>query len=449
VPLKGWTAGGAPIWDLAQLRAVAKVGEYPSKIYLASGGQTIVGSPMAAVRDDGTVRWTYKDNWTDVHGSHYAPIPESDDLLVGTLSCIGTADTGGPLGKLFALNSNMGRLYVFTTDGMLAANVFQDTRIGPDAWPNEARRGAPLGGVTMGGEWFGGYFFKAEKSNEYYLISGFTSYNLIKLNGLDKLHPLAGGKVAFTGEQLVAAEKLAQQRAAQAAAKNALTITTLKAPVAVDGKLDEFPKESWVEWAGGPYQLRGTLAVDAANLYAAWDVKGDSNPMVNGGKDFTQLFVTGDSVDLQLGTNPGADPKRGEPALGDLRLLVSVMEGKPVAVLYRWKTAAADRKPVVFTCPWRKHAVDSVTLLTDATVSIQRAGDGYKVELAVPLAALGFKPEAGKEYKADLGAVFSDATGNNRAARVYWSNKATGLVNDVPGEIMGNPNLWGTARLAP
>ena len=33
--------------------------------------------------------------------------------------------------------------------------------------------------------------------------------------------------------------------------------------------------------------------------------------------------------------------------------------------------------------------------------------------------------------------------GTNRDARVYWSNKATGLVNDVPGEIMVQPNLWG------
>ena len=63
--------------------------------------------------------------------------------------------------------------------------------------------------------------------------------------------------------------------------------------------------------------------------------------------------------------------------------------------------------------------------------------------------ALRFKPQAGKDYKADLGAVFSDTTGTNRAARVYWSNKATGLVNDVPGETMGSPKLWGTARIAP
>jgi len=451
VPLKGWTAAGAPIWDLAQIRTVGKLGPSSGGIYLASGGQVIVGgeTSMAAMRDDGTVLWTYKDKWSGVHGSHSAPIPESDDLLVGTLSCIGKADTGGPLGKLFALNSNMGRLYVFTTDGLLAAMVFQDGRVGPESWPNEAKRGAPLGGVSMGSEWFGGYFFKAEKTGEYYLIAGGTSYNLIKLNGLDKLQPLKGGKLAFAGEQLASAEKLVQQRAAQAAARNALTITTLKAPVTVDGKPDEFPKDSWVEWSGGQYKLRGALAVDANNLYAAWDVRGDANPMVNGGKDFTQLFITGDSVDLQLGTNPAADSKRGEPAVGDLRLLVSVMEGKPVAVLYRWKTAAADKKPVVFESPWRKQAVDSVMLLADATVSIQRGGDGYRVELSVPMAALGFKPEAGKGYKADLGVVFSDATGNDRAARVYWSNKATGLVNDVPGEIMSNPNLWGTARIAP
>ena len=104
---------------------------------------------------------------------------------------------------------------------------------------------------------------------------------------------------------------------------------------------------------------------------------------------------------------------------------------------------------MVFESPWRKHAVDSVTLVPDAKAAIQRGGDSYTVELCVPLAALGFKPEAGRDYKADLGAVFSDATGTDRAARVYWSNKATGLVNDVPGEIMAQPNLWGTAQVAP
>ena len=52
-------------------------------------------------------------------------------------------------------------------------------------------------------------------------------------------------------------------------------------------------------------------------------------------------------------------------------------------------------------------------------------------------------------YKLDLGVIYSDAKGDNRAARVYWSNKDTGLVADVPGEIMATPNLWGAATVAP
>jgi len=27
--------------------------------------------------------------------------------------------------------------------------------------------------------------------------------------------------------------------------------------------------------------------------------------------------------------------------------------------------------------------------------------------------------------------------------RSYWSNQSTGLVDDIPGEIMLTPNLWG------
>ncbi len=45
-------------------------------------------------------------------------------------------------------------------------------------------------------------------------------------------------------------------------------------------------------------------------------------------------FKTGDAVDLQLGANPDANAKRIDAVRGDLRLLISVLDGKPVAVLY-------------------------------------------------------------------------------------------------------------------
>ena len=202
-----------------------------------------------------------------------------------------------------------------------------------------------------------------------------------------------------------------------------------------------------MEWRAGNYTARAALATDGTTLYLAYDVNGDSNPMVNGGKDYSLLFTTGDSVDLQLGTRADADPKRNDPVAGDLRLLISVVDGQPVAVLYRWKTTG-EKHPQTFSSPRRKYTVEDVQVLTTAKIVINRRTDGYVVEAAVPLAALGFTPQPGKGYPCDLGVIFSDPTGTNRAARVYWSNKATGLVNDVPGEIMANPNLWGTATQA-
>jgi hypothetical protein len=444
-PLQGWTPGGAPVWDLKNQRRVAEV-RWGGCYYLGEKNRNIFGAPITCYGDDGVEQWSYKDNWAGVHASHHAPIPDRDDLLVGTLGTIGRAQTA--LGTVFAMHSNMGRLYLMTTDGLFVASVFQDCRLGPEPMQNETRKGSPLGGATMGGEWFGGHFFKSTQTGEYFLIAGFTSYHLIKLNGLDTLQPVAGGTVEVTAADLDQAQALARSRAVAAAKQKSLTIARAAAAPALDGKLTGFAKDSFVQWASGPYQIRAALLTDAANLYLACDVSGDNNPMVNGGKDVRQLFATGDSVDLQLATDPRAAADRTEAAVGDLRLLISVFEGKPVAVLYRWKVRA-DREPVTFTCPWRSHTVDRVEVLADARINIARRGGGYVLEAAVPLAVLGFAPQAGQTYPVDLGVVFSDAKGDNRAARVYWANRATGLVNDVPGEVMASPQMWGKAVVAP
>ena len=446
VPLKGWTAGGAPIWDIANQKLLSEGGKIQGCLYLPADGKLIAGGPITGLREDGTVAWTYKDNWPGVHASHNAPIPQRDDQLIGTLGCIGRVKT--PVGMVFGMHSNMGRLYLMSSDGLFVASVFQDCRLGGDAWPSTPRPGAPLGGMTMGSEWFGGHLFQAQKSNEYYLIAGFTAYNLIKLNGLEKLQPLTGGSITVAPADLLAAQTLAQQQVAKSTAvRNALTISKATAAPALDGKLTGFAKESFVEWSSGPYKIRAALAVDNSNLYLGYDVSGDENPMVNGGKDVKQLFVTGDSVDLQLGTDLSADAKRSDAAVGDVRLLMTVFEGKPVAVLYQWKVKG-EKQPVTFTCPWRSHTVDRVDVLSDAKINITRRSGGYILEAAVPLASIGWAPQAGKEYKMDLGVIFSDAKGDNRAARVYWSNQATGLVADVPGEIMAEPRQWGTATVS-
>jgi hypothetical protein len=153
------------------------------------------------------------------------------------------------------------------------------------------------------------------------------------------------------------------------------------------------------------------------------------------------LFKTGDSVDLQIGADPGANPRRGGPVPGDMRLLLAPFQGGNIAVLYRHRLqGAADG--VVFHSPWRSEKVDSVKKLESAKIAVTKSGDTYCVEVAVPLGELGLT-SFGKTLRGDFGVIYGDAEGTANIFRNYWSNQATGLVNDVPGEIILSPNLWG------
>jgi len=50
---------------------------------------------------------------------------------------------------------------------------------------------------------------------------------------------------------------------------------------------------------------------------------------------------------------------------------------------------------------------------------------------------------SGQRLLADFGVTFGDASGSDTNLRSYWSNRSTGLVDDIPGEVMLTPNLWG------
>jgi len=69
------------------------------------------------------------------------------------------------------------------------------------------------------------------------------------------------------------------------------------------------------------------------------------------------------------------------------------------------------------------------------------AGD---FEFSIPLRLLGLNPVPGTELRGDIGLLRGD--GIQTKQRVYWSNKATGLVSDIPSEAELTPDLWGRIR---
>jgi hypothetical protein len=57
------------------------------------------------------------------------------------------------------------------------------------------------------------------------------------------------------------------------------------------------------------------------------------------------------------------------------------------------------------------------------------------------LSSLGLKPRAGQTIQGDIGILRGEP--GITTQRVYWSNKATAIVADVPSEAELKPNLWG------
>lgn len=167
---------------------------------------------------------------------------------------------------------------------------------------------------------------------------------------------------------------------------------------------------------------------------------------MNNGREWTKLFATGDTVDIQFACDAKADPKRREPVIGDKRLLIAPHEGKAIAVLYEHRKPGG-KNPIEFTSPWRGAKVDEVRQISGAKIEVKTDPNGYALTADLPLAELGLALSPGQKLRADFGVTFGDAAGTDTNLRSYWSNQNTGLVDDIPGEIMLTPNLWGTVEV--
>jgi hypothetical protein len=128
-----------------------------------------------------------------------------------------------------------------------------------------------------------------------------------------------------------------------------------------------------------------------------------------------------------------------------VRVTVALLNWKPAAVLLRPRDPAAPPAlRVNYHSPVGDRRFDRVEVLSEARVAVTVDRARYRVELALPLAALGVSPTPGLRLRGDLGVIASDAEGRSNVARIYWANKATNLVSDLPSEAWFFPQGWGT-----
>ena len=465
-----FTAAGAPVLDLAAGETLA-TGALPPKssggdqALVAPDGWTVVTLGLAPFSPHslcgayrGTARWSYPSLWPGLHASHEAAVPEFPGELIGTTRLLGgfVAPRGSDVGALWCVNGNMGPMYLFTADGLFVRTLFRDVRQGrPWAMP-QAVRNMALDDVTPHDENFWPSIAQTPDGHIYLVDGGRSS--LVRVDGLDTLRRLPEAELNLTGQDVRRAQEW--QVASEASRQKKFGAETLRvalraAAPAVDGDLKDWACAQWAPidkrgvkaWFNSnskPYDVVAALAVAGGRLCAAFRT-GDPKLLENTGAVPNAQFKTGGALDLMLGTDPRADARRSAPVPGDLRLLVTLVKGKPLALLYRASvpgTGAADRVP--FSSPSRTIYFDRVE---DVSAQVQLAGREGNFEFSIPLATLGLKAEPGQKLRGDLGVLRGSA--GETVQRVYWSNKATGITADVPSEAQLTPQLWGTFEFAP
>ncbi len=453
---------GIPRYDLSKGQVLAENVKFPG----SSGGAqaladesgwsvvTLGIGPFDALSlsgaKDGLARWSYPNPWPGLHAGHRAPRHSMPGQVIAPTRLLGGFF---PVGKevLWAVNSDQGGPYVFTRDGLFVATLFEDVRNGKQWRMPTFERGMNLKGLTLGGENFWPTISRTS-DDKVWLVDG-ARCAIVRLDGFDSIQRLNAGTLNVTEKDITRAQELLQQREIarlKFLGSGLLKVALLPDAPIMDGNLEDWAGADWVEIdQRGRENLSAAVSISGNQLFAAWK---SSYPtlLANSGENDLAPFKTGGALDLMIGADPHADPKRQQPVPGDLRLLITriplnipkekIPKFQTKALLYRAVVPGTkDSEKVPFSSPWRTIYFDKVEDISgEVTLAEDKKGN---FEISVPLERLGLKPEPGTRIRGDIGVL--QGNGSETTARVYWSNKASAIVSDVPAEAQLTPALWG------
>ncbi|QIF03989.1 hypothetical protein [Roseimicrobium sp. ORNL1] len=463
----GFTDKGAPRYKLDAPEIVGPSGGQPpssggNQAMLHPSGWTLLTNAPAPFSPyglggmyQGEPRWSYPSAWPGLHASHEAAVPDRPGMVVGhTRLLSGWVQPRGDGGPMFCINGNMGNMYLFTADGLFVSTLFHDIRLRPNWAAPVAIRNMDVTNVSLHDENFWPSITQTP-DGKVYLIDGART-SLVRVDGLETIKRLPEQSINITtGDLEKSRDWHARVEAARQKARGSgiLKVALRAESPKVDGDLNDWPATT--DWASidrrgikanfnsdsKPYEVSAAVTVSGGRLYAAWRTT-EKELLSNSAESPQSIFKTGGCLDLMLGTDAAASAERPAPVAGDLRLLVTLVKDKPLAMLYRAKVPGTTQ-PVAFSSPWRSIPIDVVE---DVTAKVEFAQDNAgNYEISVPLEVLDWKPKAGETFSADLGVL--RGANFQTTQRVYWSNKATAITADVPSEAELTPKLWGKWRV--
>jgi len=447
--VKEFLPNGAPVYERVESPVKVMAYRYNS----GKGFHAVKEDNEVGYNADGEKIWSYPNEGWGVHSLYFAG-PWHTGQVVAQFGWIGNETAhAGDLGEFVVINSNTGAWNIWTTDGLLAGYLLKDMRSPGARWWTmwEHDKGMILKNITAGQEHFSGYFCRSFKDDKYYIIMGGSSVTVAEVIGLDKFKRF-NGTFEVTPENVrdVIKWELENIREATKSKVKMTNCYPAAGRISIDGSSGDWPFDDGVPMytASEEPDQNATFwaAYDKHYLYVCYRTSG-MGPFINTGRRWDMLFKTGAAVDLQIETGRGVDPNRKAAAKGDTRILMSIIDDKPVAVMYR--PVAPDAAPEdkwKVTSPVFEFEFDLAKQLKDVRMAYTRGGGVYTFEAAIPLTTLGIKVRNNLLLKMDWGILTADESGNRVVKRSYWSNKATAMVSDAPTESRLHPDLWGYIR---
>ena len=442
IPMTGINDVGAPVFDLEHIETLLdrQPFSWGDMVVDEAGRLFLSSNPLLGLDAATKKQWSYRNDWP--REGTGAP-RQRPGLVVGGYGMRGTASVGGDAGTIAALNSNYGQWYLFTDDGLFVATIFGDTRTSP-FWGSrfkEAIRGMDVNGASLGQESFDGSFGKTSDGNVY-IVAGHPHCSIIQVEGLSSITRIAG-------TANVTATELLKARSEMMATEQPTPEFTLWKQGAVQA--GQYHPAHALSFASKARNFSCWFSYDQDNLY----LRALLPRFDNVGTDMHKLFATGEAMVIDLGLNPAADPEREEPAPGDVRLVISRFEDKPVALLYRYRVPGA-LEPVEFISPTGKTTVDEILTIPQAVISAdpyddRNTGSFIEVKAQIPWKSIvgDFPaPKPDSSLRGDIGMVLTSGAATNVAQWNTWTG-APVIIGDSALEGRVIPREWGIFKLQP
>lgn len=380
---------------------------------------------------EGNMVWTYP-----THGGDYVPQKGGDVVEVARIIGPLVVAPKGEAGEWFCMSGEKGVMYLMTSDGLFIQGLGNDMRVVPLLREPKAVRGmvidSPEKHISFEDEHFHPSITQT-KEGEIYLCAGKEFSAIFRVDGFENIKRITPAPVTVTPALL--AGMPARLPVMEQKLVDKLPVILSNNPLKVDGDLTDWPANT--VWAPLDPKASAALTVAEGKLYAAFKT-GDPHAIDNDATNFQFMFKTGGALDIQVRPEPAA--ARIKTVLGqDRRLLMALVHGKPKAVLFYPETdKTPEAQKVLYESPIGKVKFDRVVDISDQVTLTQKDGN---FEVSVPLSVLDLKPQSQMEVLGDIGIIRGNGTQNTQ--RLYWHNRNTGLVSDIPSEARLSPVNWG------